>query len=118
MEKFLLFSVIFIYSINPIFPTRFENNPRYLYVHEDENQLNKPLVIKNTDSELTEFISQRYKRDITPSDRNENPKNITTKVNTQTKNSVFFYFLPPPPSLISTSIESEKLKKIFMRHFN
>lgn len=80
MEKFL-FTLIFIYSINPIFPTtHFEKSQKYLHVYQDENQLNKPLVIKNTDSDLAEVISQRFRRDLTSSDRNENAKNITTKV--------------------------------------
>lgn len=86
MEKFL-FTVIFIYSIiSPIFPTtHFENSERYLHVYQDENQLNKPLLIKNNDLDIAEFINQRNKRDLSSSDRHENLKNISTKVNTQTK---------------------------------
>lgn len=80
MEKFLL-SLILLHSINPIFPTHFENSQRFLHVYEDGNQLNKPLVIQNTESDLAEVISHRSKRS---SDRSENLKNITTKVNTQT----------------------------------
>lgn len=79
MEKFL-FSLIFIYSINPIFPTTHFENSRYLYV-ADENHVNKPLVIKNTDLDLAEVINQRYKRDLSSSDRSGIVKNITTKVN-------------------------------------
>lgn len=83
MEKFL-FILIFIYLINPIFPTtHFEKPERYLHVYEDQNESNKPLVIENTDLDLAEAINQRYKRDLSSSDRNENQKNITTKVNTQ-----------------------------------
>lgn len=89
MEKFL-FTLIFIYSINPIFPTtHFEGSTRYLHVSQDDNQVNKPLVITNSKSELAEVINQRFRRDLTSSDRNENLKNISTKVNTQT----FFFVL-------------------------
>lgn len=108
MEKFL-FTLIFIYSINPIFPTtHFDSSQRYLHVYQDDNEVNKPLVIKNTDLDLAEVINQRFRRDLTSSDRNENLKNITTKVNTQTKN--FF-------SLISERSKA-KLIIFIMRHFN
>lgn len=91
MEKFL-FTLIFIYSINPIFPTtHFAKSERYLHVYQDENQSNKPLVIKNTDSDLAEVISQRFRRDLTSTDRNENVKNITTKV---TKTQTTFFSFP------------------------
>lgn len=94
MEKFL-FTLIFLYSIiNPIFPTtHFDSAQRYLHVHEDDSLVNKPLVIKNTDLDLVEVISQRYKRDLTSLDRNENLKNIATKVNTQTKKKNSFFLI-------------------------
>lgn len=76
MEKFL-FSLIFIYSISQVF-----SSPKFLHIIEDENQWKKPTVIKNTDLDLAEVINQRYKRDLALSERNENAKNITTKVNT------------------------------------
>lgn len=83
MKKFL-FSLIFIYSINPIFPTRF------LHVHHDESEANKPLVIKSTDSELAELVSRRYKRDL-GSDRSESLRNISTKVKNETQTKHLFY---------------------------
>lgn len=83
MKKFL-FSLIFIYSINPIFPTRF------LHVHHDESEANKPLVIKSTDSELAELVSRRYKRDL-GSDRSESLRNISTKVKIETQTKHLFY---------------------------
>ena len=92
MEKFL-FTLIFIYLINPIFPTtHFEKPQRYLHVVQDENHLNKPTVIENTDLDLAEFIQGRYKRDLSSSDRNENLKNITTKVRIQTINSLLLSY--------------------------
>lgn len=91
MEKFLFF-LIFIYSIYPIFPTTHFENSRYLYV-ADENQVNKPLVIKNTDLDLAEVINQRYKRELSSSDRIENLKNITTQVNTKIKQQISSYQL-------------------------
>lgn len=90
--------------INPIFPTtHFEKSQRYLHVEQDENQSNKPIVIKNNELDLAEVINQRYKRDLS-SDRNENLKNITTKVKTQTTNSF--------PSLITLDIR-ERGEKVY-----
>lgn len=83
MEKFL-FTVIFLISINPIFPTTHNSAQRYLHVYEDESQVNKPLVIKEYDSDIVEVISQRYKRDLYSSNLDKNLKNWT-KVNRQTK---------------------------------
>lgn len=107
MEKFLFTLIIFIYLINPIFPTThfIEKPQRYLHVDQDENLSFKPIVIENTDLDLTEFINQRYKRDLSSTDRNENLKNITTKVNTQTIHS------------LSHSTFGNEVEK-FMRHFN
>lgn len=89
MEKFL-FTLIFIYSIiNPIFPTtHFESSQRYLHVYNDASELDKPLVIKSGQLDAAEGIHQRYRRDL-PSSINENLKNISTKVNTQTAQKLF-----------------------------
>lgn len=110
MEK-LLFVLIFLFSIlHPIFPTtHFDSSQRYLHVYEDESQVNKPLVIKNTDLDLAEVIYHRNRRDLSSSDRNENSKNITTKVNTQNRNSRF---------ALSVSASKVWKRKKFMRHFN
>lgn len=109
MEKFL-FTLIFIYSINPIFPTtHFEKSARYLHVYQDENQLNKPLVIKNTESDLAEVISQRFRRDLTSSDRSENVKNITTKV-TKTQTTIF-------PPLINSEMRWKSLCVTSINYF-
>lgn len=99
MEKFL-FSLIFIYSINPIFPTHFGDSQRFLHVHDDGSQSNRPLVIKNTDLDLAEVINQRYKRDL-GSDRNESQRNISTKVLTQTKQ------FSPIPLCYQSSVDDE-----------
>jgi hypothetical protein len=86
MEKFLFILILLFSILNPIFPTtHFDSAQRYLHVYEDESEVNKPLVIKNTDLDLAEVINQRFRRGLSSSDRNENPKNITTKVNRQTK---------------------------------
>lgn len=105
MGKFL-FSLILIYSINPIFPTHFGDSTRFLHV-QDENESNKPLVIKNSDLGLAEVISQRYKRDLSP-DRSENLRNISTKVKQKEIQTKAPFFLI-----------SKVWKKIFfyMRHF-
>lgn len=104
MEKFL-FSLIFIYSIiNPIFPTtHFESPQRFLHV-SDESGASKPVVIENTNVDYQEFISRRYRRDISSS-INENLKNISTKVNTQKQ------FFP-------RSYQRLMKREEFMRHFN
>jgi hypothetical protein len=108
MEKFL-FVLIFLLSIlNPIFPTtHIDSAQRYLHVYEDESKVNKPLLIKNTDLDLAEVISQRYRRDLSSSDRNENPKNITTKVNTQTRKKNSFFLV-----ISETLQKRNKRKKI------
>ena len=80
MEK-LIFSLILFYSIiNPIFPTHFESTERYLHVYEDNRELNKPLVIKNTEANFAEVINQRTRRDTSDRNNENTNKNITTKV--------------------------------------
>lgn len=79
MAKNFLILVIFIFFINPIFPEQFVG-PKYLHIYDDTSELQKPILIKNTDYELTELINNRYRRDLTAMDRNESLKNITTKV--------------------------------------
>lgn len=111
MEKFL-FTLIFISVwINPIFPTHFDSSQKYLHVYQDENQVKQPIVIKNTGSDLAEVINQRFRRDLTSLDRNENLKNITnfTKVNTQTKSFLSSY---------QWTLWSRTGWNKFMRHFN
>lgn len=78
--KEILYSVIFIYLINPIFPTtHFDKNEKFLYIRDELAE--KPFVIANSNQELAEFVNQRYKRDLTSPDRYENNENITVKVN-------------------------------------
>lgn len=117
MEKFL-FSLVFIYSIiTPIFPTtHFESPQRFLHV-SDENVASRPIVIENTNLDYQEVISRRYRRDLSSS-INENLKNISTKVNTQTK---FFFALISlrlpkrgEASLCAVSINSWRLRQ-FLR---
>lgn len=80
MEKFL-FSLIFIYSINPIFPTHLTGikESTYLHGYSDSEYVNKPRLIQNTESDFNE-VHQRYRRESEPLQS----RNITTKVNTQT----------------------------------
>lgn len=79
--KKVLNLVIFIYLINPIFPTTHfdDKSEKILYIHDEPGE--KPMLIENSDHELVELINQRYKRDLTTSDRYENNKNISVKVN-------------------------------------
>jgi hypothetical protein len=71
--------VIFIYLINPIFPTtHFDKSEKFVYISNDLAE--KPVVISNTNEELAEVVHQRFRRDATSSDRYENNKNISVKV--------------------------------------
>ena len=84
MEKFFVIFFVLLLGISPIFPTTTTHFERYLHVYEDESQVNKPLVIKELDSDTVNVISQRYKRDLYSTNLDKNLKNWT-KVNRQTK---------------------------------
>lgn len=80
--KQLLNLAIFIYLINPIFPTTHfsDKSEKFLFVNDERSE--RPQLIENVDRELAEVVNQRFKRDLTTSDRGyENNENITVKVN-------------------------------------
>lgn len=81
--KNILNLVIFIYLINPIFPTTHfaaDKSEKFLFVVEEAGE--RPQLIENVDRELAEHVNQRHRRDLASSEHRyeNNNENITVKV--------------------------------------